>query len=581
MIKLADIPNEIIQKIKSLRVNGRRVELYFANKPQLLKDIKDQYQLTNIEVGKHIQWCQEFAHHTCKMCGKQLRYSNKTGKFPTYCSAKCSASDPDKKKLIADTCMKKYGTTSYSKSKEGRKKLSESFNWEAFKRSKQTLKERYGVEYGLQSKEIFAKTQASCKAHFGVENPVYSYETQQKIQQTVMQKYGVKSTSLIPEVREKQTRIQRLKYYHLLKDKCAKNPEGVEPLFDMEEYLAHGGRHLYKWKCKKCGEVFDHHCKYNIIPVCRKCHPIRYRQKQHSVAEWIRSIYCKPVIEDARKIIHPKELDIYLPDIQVAIEFNGTLWHSEQFCPNPNYHLNKILECEKRGIHLVHIWETDWDDPLKQEIIKTRLSSVIGGNPEFKSVYARNCYVEELETRVASEFVNNHHLQGYIHASVRLGLFTRSDHHLIAVMTFGRPRFSRSYQWELLRYCSEGRVVGGASKLLTYFDKKYNPESIVSYADRSWSTTLKSNLYERLGFILQGQSSPSYKYIRDNEILSRYQCQKHKLKTVLGENNFDPNLSETENMMNNGYVKIYDCGNLVYVKTSNRVKESFNKTLTS
>ena len=39
-------------------------------------------------------------------------------------------------------------------------------------------------------------------------------------------------------------------------------------------------------------------------------------------------------------------------------------------------------------------------------------------------------------------------------------------------------------------------------------------------------------------------------------------AQKHKLADLLGEENFDSNLSETENMIANRYFQIYDCGNL-------------------
>ena len=103
-------------------------------------------------------------------------------------------------------------------------------------------------------------------------------------------------------------------------------------------------------------------------------------------------------------------------------------------------------------------------------------------------------------------------------------------------------------------------MIGGASKLLACF-RKENAGSIISYADRRYSN---GNLYEQLGFELKGISQPNYWYVKGFEKLSRYQCQKHKLKSILG-NDFDENMSESDNMMKNGWNRVYDCGNFIYL----------------
>ena len=129
-------------------------------------------------------------------------------------------------------------------------------------------------------------------------------------------------------------------------------------------------------------------------------------------------------------------------------------------------------------------------------------------------------------------------------------------------MTFGKPRFNKNHDWELIRFASKLgiHVVGGASKLLAHFRKSHSG-SVVSYADRRYSD---GNLYEKLGFKKAGVSKPNYWYVKKNSRLSRYACQKHKLQAVLGDG-FDPNLSEEENMYMNGWTRYHDCGNLVYV----------------
>lgn len=116
-------------------------------------------------------------------------------------------------------------------------------------------------------------------------------------------------------------------------------------------------------------------------------------------------------------------------------------------------------------------------------------------------------------------------------------------------MTFGKPRFNKNYEWEMIRFCNKRNynVVGAASKLLKYFISVYKPKSIISYADAKYSN---GNLYKKIGFTYIGKSSPNYFYFKNNKILGRIQCQKHKLNNIL--ENFDENKTEIQNMVENG-----------------------------
>ena len=133
-------------------------------------------------------------------------------------------------------------------------------------------------------------------------------------------------------------------------------------------------------------------------------------------------------------------------------------------------------------------------------------------------------------------------------------------------MTFGKPRFDKKHEWELLRFCNKlgYHIPGSASRLLKYFERNFKPVSLVSYADRRWS---QGKVYEKLGFTFSHKSDPNYWYFKNNDvsrIFSRVNFQKHKLKTKIKV--FDIMLSEYENMKANGYNRIFDCGNLVYEK---------------
>lgn len=269
---------------------------------------------------------------------------------------------------------------------------------------------------------------------------------------------------------------------------------------------------------------------------------------------------------NTRKIISPLELDIYLPELHLAIEYNGTYWHSEQAGKYKSYHVNKSFLCEQQGIHLIHIFEYQWT--LNKRQIKQRLSNILGNYTN--KIFARKCIVREIDFDITSDFLNNYHLQGSCISKINLGLFYNDE--LVSVMTFGKPRFNKDDQWELIRFCNkEGyHVIGAASKLLKYFERNYNPKSLISYANRCWSWG-KYNVYKDiLGMTYIGKSDANYVYINeDGTVLPRYKAQKHKLKKLLGEENFIEELTETENMEINGWIKSYDCGNLVFGKRYN------------
>lgn len=120
----------------------------------------------------------------------------------------------------------------------------------------------------------------------------------------------------------------------------------------------------------------------------------------------------------------------------------------------------------------------------------------------------------------------------------------------------------------MLRFCCKQgyHIPGAAGKLLKYFEKTYSPKSLVTYADKRWSS---GNIYYKLGFNFIRNSPPNYWYFKDRTdvLLSRVNFQKHKLKDKFEK--FDPLKSEVKNMKDNGYYRIFDCGNMVFEKIYN------------
>lgn len=285
-------------------------------------------------------------------------------------------------------------------------------------------------------------------------------------------------------------------------------------------------------------------------------------EEEKELLEFIESLGVKTIHGD-RQQIAPYELDIYIPEKKIAIEFNGNYWHSDEKI-NKNYHQNKSLKCIANGIRLIHIFEYEWIPEDNKEKIKNFLKSAILGNEEI--VYARNTYIKEVEYNQALEFINKYHLQGYAGASIKIGCFNKETKELIGMMTFGIPRFTSEYEYELVRLCYKNNtcIIGGAEKMLKYFIDRHKPKSILSYCDIS---KFDGKVYTRLGFEKDKErfiTEPNYIWVdpNHNTVLPRYKTQKQKLiDQGLGKED----QTEVEIMKCLNYNKVYNSGNFKFV----------------
>ncbi len=288
---------------------------------------------------------------------------------------------------------------------------------------------------------------------------------------------------------------------------------------------------------------------------CPKC-AIKYNKSENEVKDFIKSLNVN-IIENDKNILNGKELDIYIPSHNIAIEYDGLYWHNECHIDN-DYHLNKTQLCEKQGIQLIHIFEDEW--LFKQDIVKSRLMNILGLTSN--KIYARKCLIKEVPSKECKEFLLNNHIQGSVNSSVRLGLYL--DDELVSLMTFGKPRIalgskSTENTYELVRFCNKlnTSVVGGADKLLKHFIKTYNPKQIISYADRRWS---QGGLYDKLGFIFIHNSKPNYYYINGLKRQYRFGFR----KSILVKQGYDLNKTAKQIMLDRGIYRIYDCGTKRY-----------------
>lgn len=529
--------------------------------------------------------------HYCSVCGKEIHAYNINKGFPKTCSSSCTliVTKTKREKTIIDrhgglgnasksikekatrTNLKKYGAKNVFSSEEIKARI------------KETNLEKYGVSNVSQSKDIRLLAENTNLKKYGAKNVLSKDSSvRSSIEQTNIKKFGSKCPLKSPEILAKSKATLKEHYgvdnawkkfddngnvseiYSNMHSKRLKKSykalfklQEVEPTFSLEEWTGHHPTKDYKWKCKTCGKEFDWSINgASCLPRCLNCHPYCISTGQQELLDYIKSLYNGEIITNDRKILDGKEIDILIPELNLGFEYNGDYWHSKR---EKHYHLNKTKLSESNNIHLIHIFEHEWIH--KQSIIKNRIRNLLG---QEEKVFARKCEIRKIEKETKKSFLDVYHLQGDCVSSVNLGLYHENE--LIAVMTFGKPRFNKKYEWELLRYAASKNIIGGANKLLTYFERNWNPKSLMSYADRKWSSSL-SNVYQRLGFSFVGETDPSYFYSSKNgKILSRFDVfGKNNIKNVLGEK-YDETLTESENMAVNGFEKIFDCGNLAFEK---------------
>ncbi len=348
--------------------------------------------------------------------------------------------------------------------------------------------EKYGVDSTSQLEHVKEKREKTNIERYGTKTNLTTEETKFKIKKTNLKRYGVEYVLLSKEVREKGKNTLMVRY-------------GVEYTF-----LSETIRNKSKDTCLK---------RYGVE------HPSK-SIKEKELSEWLKTLNIQ-FKESDRKILEGKELDIYIPEYNLAIEFNGLYWHSEKY-KDKNYHLDKSLKCLENGIDLIHIWEDEW--AFKQDIVKSIISNRLNKN---EKIYARKCVVKSVDKLVVKNFLESNHIDGYVKSNINIGLYYNND--LVCLMCLKKKK----NDFEIVRTCTKLNytVIGAISKLLNHFKKNYKFDNITTSTD---FRLFNGNVYEKLGFIKQKLSKPKF-----------YWC-KYLVR----------NLNKIKNT--EGYFKVFGCG---------------------
>jgi hypothetical protein len=427
---------------------------------------------------------------------------------------------------------------------------------EMIMRQKKTFQEKYGVDFFPQHESFVQKQKLTKKEKYGDEN----YNNQEKIKLTKQERYNNKNYNNL----EKYQKTCLIKYGSDNYSKSKKFQKKIK-----ENFLTlYPDVNFHKINKETVEVICDKGCDNSIISkqllyerykrkheICLSCNPLGFNNRSEYEKEITDFLIENGVkVETNIKIPNEKlEINIYIPEHKIGIEFNGVYWHNELF-REKNYHLNKTIKCEKNNIELVHIFEDEW--VYKKEIVKSILLNKL--NKIKNNIFARKCEIKEITSEVSKKFLNENHIQGNVNSKIKIGLYYQEN--LVSVMTFSRGRVimgGKNTEWELNRYSSliNTNVVGGSSKLLKYFIKKYQPEKLISYSD---VRIFNGSMYSKIGFERKSNSKPNYWYVINGIRKHRFNFTKNKLI----KEGYEKNKTEKQIMFERGIYRIYDCGNV-------------------
>lgn len=481
-------------------------------------------------------------HSMCSIplcfCNKQLAWHPDKREYRKFCSKKCTAiGSIDQAKT---TSLRKYGVTHHSQSA--------SFN----EKVKTTSVKKYGKEHYSKTQEFKDRSIYSNMKNFGVPYAAQSKEVQAKTVANFLIKYGVENPMQDTKIKESVSQSnKKLGYSKLL----AYRPT-LTALFTQDEYAnKSGGDNKFAWRCNECNSVFDSEITTTLRRGCPTCNPSTRTWGENIIFNWLTEQGIQFETNNT-SVIKPYHLDFLILELNLAIEFNGTYWHSEKANRGSRYHFNKYKACQEQGIRLIQIFEHELI--LNELLIKERLMHALGKTAN--KIAGRKLKTVSITPKQSKEFLSANHLQGAVPAKFHYGLVD-SGNKLYAVMSFAKARYSSKLaEWEITRFASLSgwSIAGGAQKLLSAFVKEINPSGLMSYADLKWG---RGDVYEKLKFKFSHYSTPNYWYFKDMlDVKSRIAFQKHKLPKELHHLG-----SEWKIMQHLGWNRFWDCGNAVWV----------------
>ncbi len=497
----------------------------------------------------------------CECCNTTLKYRDFKSGYGRFCSRKCSnAHNVNQAKT---TNIRRYGSTSWLQSEAGqshsRKVSKEKYGSEVYQQSgdfKKKVKNTWSNKTASDMSELKKSRVKHNNLKYGVDHFFQTEDYRNKAQKTLNEKYDVCNPM------QSDTIIQRA-----ISSRRGKLISRIETDYNVKLDDVFEGVALYKkykWICKECDTRFYHDLSIGHRPACPKCFPKRGTNLETKIMDLLDDLNIDYQVR-VRHLIKLREVDFYIESKNIAIEVHGLRWHGERVGGKfKTYHLNKHNMCKDIGVKLIQLYEDDICDEKKFNIIKSRLSNVLGKSSN--RIHARKCKVEKINGSIAKKFLVDNHIQGYAPSSSNYGLVYENE--IVSIATFlpaDKRVFINSKQndcLELVRFCSKlnFNVRGAISKLIKACQRETCLD-ILTYSDLDWGYNTS---YTKVGFEFIKESGPSFWYIKNNKRYNRFQFTKKKVKQYI--ENYNDDVSAYQNCLENNILtdRIWGCGNEVF-----------------
>lgn len=390
-------------------------------------------------------------------------------------------------------------------------------------KKKDTILKKYGVDNLAKSEEIKTKIKNTNIAKYGVENPMQNKDIKFKAIKTLLEKYNIDNPAKLSS-----NRI----------------------ITETGEYLSDWYKNLLE--PKPGYSTLIHHFKNNNISL-EELNAFIENYKTNKTLSEIK-------IESLFNIKHYNRNPIqslkYKPDFKLSdkvyLNVDGLYWHSEKVQTNKHYHFKLRKTFEENKLRIFQFRENELEH--KTLIIKSMILNSL--NLISNKIYARNCYIKQIEHKEAKNFLNENHLMGSTKAK-HIGLFEKQTNKFVSILSYK----CKNNVCKIERFCSllNTNVLGSFSKLLNYLEKNIlqsNITEIHNWVDLRYGT---GNHLLNKGFILKKETL-GWNWTDYKNTYNRLKCRANMDYRRLSEKEYAKELK---------LYKIYDAGQRLYIKKVN------------
>lgn len=551
--------NEVKEKIrKSLEKNPDK-DTRFGSEA-FMKNIRDKYGVDNVskldevKEKKRATTLKNFGVDS-PMKSDEIQHRVASTNMRKYVMKTVLESPEVREKARAAT-REKYGTDYTMQSSAGIARIMKTNNekygtdWATQsdgikEKTKDTNMKKYGSGTYLTSDAGIADISAIMNDRYGVDNPFKSDDVQADIRRYWQDNFGVDNPSQLDEVKEKRAET--------IAERAASDPN----------FMQH--HRISNLNAGIANRLMDD------IP--------------GAVVEY------EPVLGNGMNA----DMKISLDGRSVIIDINPTVSHNmdvpficrimgcKQPCQrheNPitkSYHLSRARTATE-NLDMPYIQFYEWDS---YDVILKLVSSHISKIHHRISAHDTDIVImkSKKQQRMVRDFINRNHVQGSVGGQKHYYALFANDctdydnpENILAVATFGKPRFNKAYESEFLRYAvkHDWLVRGGSKKLFDAFVEDEQPRNMISYVDYD-HTTKKTTFMTTLGFKEDvSAASPTVYWSKPGEIkrinnnsLVRLGADK-MLNTHYGSRE-ECGMNNVQIMKKEGWLQVPSSGNRVFV----------------